>query len=323
MEIEKQHGADVTMHRLRRDALWRLRLARQGIEFLDRPSPHERQIRQTRELLRLVWIVRVASRIPVAGKCQIGVPPRIQFLTLQHDFGIHHKGLVVLVRPLPLPGRAGEHIQLPLFPIQREPEITGDPTPTVTISPIGCDGETYYYVIQLTVTDNGGLVGKDSVKIYPNCSAGSGLSVTNLLATPQGNTRSIQLTWNNPTAPFDEVMVAVKALTGFISNPSDSNYIADADFLGAGSIFENGKIVYRGNAQTVTITNLTEGTLYYFRVFTKKGTSWTGGIETIGIISIPVTGVTVSPTSANIIVGSSQQLTAAIVPSDAGNQIVT
>lgn len=51
----------------------------------------------------------------------------------------------------------------------REPINTAQ-SPTVQISPVGCDGETYYYLIELTVTDNGGLTAKDSVKIYPDCS---------------------------------------------------------------------------------------------------------------------------------------------------------
>src|SRR4029077_1432415 len=121
-------------------------------------------------------------------------------------------------------------------------------------------------VIQLSVTDSGGLVAKDSVTIYPNCST-AGLAVTNLQALPQNNT--ILLSWANPSASFDEILVAAKPLTGFLTNPVGSNYIADANFAGIGSGFEQGKIVYKGNGQAVAVLKLTAGIRYYFRVFTR------------------------------------------------------
>ncbi|MFD1188257.1 PQQ-dependent sugar dehydrogenase [Pontibacter rugosus] len=42
----------------------------------------------------------------------------------------------------------------------------------VTIQPIGCDGETYFYRVHLKVTDTGGLSASDFVDIYPDCSGG-------------------------------------------------------------------------------------------------------------------------------------------------------
>jgi glucose/arabinose dehydrogenase/PKD repeat protein len=176
----------------------------------------------------------------------------------------------------------------------REPVIT-ESNPTVTISPIGCDGETYYYLIQLTVTDNGGLVAEDSVKIYPNCATG-GLSVSNLTATPQNN--AVLLSWTNPSASFDEVMIAAQPSKGFLSNPAGTNYIADPNFAGFGSTFEQGKIVYKGSGQSVTVLKLISGIRYYFRVFTRIGNSWTGGVEISAMIPPTLTGVGVSSTTA-------------------------
>ncbi len=43
---------------------------------------------------------------------------------------------------------------------------------TTTITPIGCDGETYFYRISLKVTDAGGLSTTDFVDVYPNCNNG-------------------------------------------------------------------------------------------------------------------------------------------------------
>ena len=52
----------------------------------------------------------------------------------------------------------------------REPIVTQQ-SPTVQISPVGCDGDTYYYLIEVKVTDNGGLTARDSVKIFPDCNS--------------------------------------------------------------------------------------------------------------------------------------------------------
>ena len=175
----------------------------------------------------------------------------------------------------------------------REPVNTA-PNPTVQISPVGCDGETYYYSIQLSVTDNGGLVKKDSVRIYPDCSLG-GLAVSNLIATPQAN--NIAVSWTNPTGQFDEIMVAAQPATGFLTNPAGTNYVADANFAGTGTGFEQGKIVYKGTGQSVSVTGLNTGVNYYFRVFTRIGTSWTGGVETSAMLQTNLSGVGVMSTA--------------------------
>jgi len=54
--------------------------------------------------------------------------------------------------------------------------IHSDPTDTnctssVTISPVGCDGQTYYYSIALKVTDSAGLSTSQEVRLYPDCQA--------------------------------------------------------------------------------------------------------------------------------------------------------
>ncbi|TAE22052.1 MAG: PKD domain-containing protein [Cytophagales bacterium] len=97
----------------------------------------------------------------------------------------------------------------------REP-IQTTASPTITISPVGCDGETYYYLVKLTVTDAGGLTASDSVKIYPDCNSAN-LAISTLQATTLTN--SVQLNWTNPTIPFDNVLVVAKAGSGFSDRP--------------------------------------------------------------------------------------------------------
>lgn len=42
-------------------------------------------------------------------------------------------------------------------------------TSAITISPLGCDGEIYYYTVALTVTDAAGLSTTQEVQLYPDC----------------------------------------------------------------------------------------------------------------------------------------------------------
>ena len=160
--------------------------------------------------------------------------------------------------------------------------------PTVQVAPVGCDGETYYFLIELKVTDNGGLTAMDSVKIYPDCNSQS-LSISNLKATAQN--AAVAVSWTNPAVAYDEIMVVAKANSGFLSNPSGTNYTANVSFTGGGSAFEGGKVVYRGTGTNTTVTSLTNNTRYYFRVFARKGSNWTGGLETS---AVPV-GTTTTP----------------------------
>jgi glucose/arabinose dehydrogenase len=56
--------------------------------------------------------------------------------------------------------------------------IHSDPPDTncassVTISPLGCDGQTYYYSLALTVTDSAGLSTTREVRLFPDCASDS------------------------------------------------------------------------------------------------------------------------------------------------------
>lgn len=51
--------------------------------------------------------------------------------------------------------------------------ISNAVSPTTNISRIGCNGDDYYWYIQLTVTDGAGLSAVDSAKIFPDCNPGA------------------------------------------------------------------------------------------------------------------------------------------------------
>lgn len=100
---------------------------------------------------------------------------------------------------------------------------------------------------------------------------GAGASTGNAQAT---------VNWINPTACFDEVLVVAKASASVTAMPSGngSGYTASSVF-GSGTPFDGGYVVYKGTGSSQTTTGLANGTLYYFKTFTRKGSNWSTGVE--------------------------------------------
>jgi PKD repeat protein/glucose/arabinose dehydrogenase len=167
-----------------------------------------------------------------------------------------------------------------------EPILTGS-SPVITVSPVGCSpNETYSYLLSVKVTDNGGLTATHSVTLYPDCNSASSL-VTHVTATRQLS--AVQVSWINPELLFDEILVAAREGTGFTDVPNGTSYTAVASFTGNGSPIEGGKVVYRGTGTSVTVTNLNPLVQYYFRVYTRVGNTWNGGVEVSAIPNLPPT----------------------------------
>lgn len=92
---------------------------------------------------------------------------------------------------------------------------------------------------------------------------------------------SVILTWNNPATPptGGYVIFAIAGTTDPTVPPNDAGtYTANSDFSAAP--FETpaslGKVVYKGNGTTTTVTGLTEDTTYSFRIFAYNGETLTG-----------------------------------------------
>ena len=82
--------------------------------------------------------------------------------------------------------------------------------------------------------------------------------------------------WTNiDNACFDEVLVVVNETAGIDFSPSGdgSSYSPNTNYTSPN------QVVYLGNGNTVTVTNFTNGTTYYFEIFVRNGTSWSNGIE--------------------------------------------
>lgn len=103
--------------------------------------------------------------------------------------------------------------------------------------------------------------------------------VSNLKVSDTNTTATLY--WTDPGC-FDEILVVARANTPATGSPSGngSAYTANLDFTsGSSSSFGGGKVVFKGASQPAgrTVTNLTAGTLYYFTLFTRKGTNWSSG----------------------------------------------
>lgn len=105
-----------------------------------------------------------------------------------------------------------------------------------------------------------------------------------------GQATGATLSWGNPDAAcFDEIIIV--AHTASIGGIPSGTYTAHSgDYLDVSNpaFPEGGIVVYNGTGDTQTITGLTNGTHYYFKVFLRKDNTWSAGKE----ITIIPTGIT-------------------------------
>ncbi len=92
------------------------------------------------------------------------------------------------------------------------------------------------------------------------------------------------LNWVIPVGCYDQVMVVAKPLNSIGTAPSGdgSAYTANSSSFSniLNSTFDTtGVVVYKGTASSVVVTGLTNGTQYFFKVFTRLGTTWSAGVE--------------------------------------------
>jgi peptidoglycan/xylan/chitin deacetylase (PgdA/CDA1 family) len=126
-------------------------------------------------------------------------------------------------------------------------------------------------------------------------------NITSFVATPQTN--AVSLAWSNPTSNFDKVMIVAQPLSSITSVPSGTSYTADADFSGSSTTFGNGKVVYRGTGSSVSVINLIANTRYYFKAFSRLGTSWSSGVE---VNAVPLAPIPTQPSNILNFVAAAQ-----------------
>lgn len=119
-----------------------------------------------------------------------------------------------------------------------------------------------------------------SVRRFSNGSAASrALNVTaqddvrTFTGTPSNTQVTLNWTHNNATTCFDEVMiVANQGAVTYVPTGDGSSIVADDSWNNAGN-----QVVYKGTALSKAITDFTNGTEYCFKIFVRKGTTWSDG----------------------------------------------
>ena len=91
----------------------------------------------------------------------------------------------------------------------------------------------------------------------------------------------VDLAWTNGLCG-DEILVIAKAGSTISNTPSGdgSSYTSNSVFGSGTDIGSSEYVVYKGASSSVSVTGLTNGTLYYFKVFSRVGTNWNAGIST-------------------------------------------
>ena len=102
--------------------------------------------------------------------------------------------------------------------------------------------------------------------------------------SPTSQNGSVPLSWTNPTSScFDEILVIASnaPITGDGSSfvgPGNSVYTAPE------------QIVFRGMGSSITVTGLTNGSNYYFKIFSRNAGNYSSGIQTTAVPFDPSTG---------------------------------
>ena len=131
-------------------------------------------------------------------------------------------------------------------------------------------------------TDGGGEEHEiDNLKLTGVLDCSSASSEVTAAAANANNTQAT-VTWVNPSAnciSINEVLVVAKQGSDFSSATPSGSYTSSTTF-GAGAAFDGGFVIYSdGIAQSATVTSLTDGAIYYFKIFTKTGSTWSNGVS--------------------------------------------
>lgn len=128
-----------------------------------------------------------------------------------------------------------------------------------------------------------------------------------------GNTTAV-LNWNAATTPTGYIVFAIAGTTApqLLATAAGNavDYIANSDFSSATAYSTLGKAVYKGNATTVTISGLSPGTTYTYKVVAYKSdtaTGWASGINATG--SWNTTGVAKNPEVSGLAASSANMST--------------
>ncbi|MFZ4402190.1 MAG: beta strand repeat-containing protein, partial [Bacteroidales bacterium] len=173
--------------------------------------------------------------------------------------------------------------------------VDADFTGAVTITNSGSIGMSNYVInpsvsgvagfssLQFTTIGNVTLSTSNSSGLTDApATASIAISVTD--ATSQAATignASSSVSWTYP-ACYDEIIIVAHtaSISGTPTGTYTYNSLSYTNALNP-DFPSGGKVVYNGNeASPKLITDLTNGTPYYFKIFTRKGSDWSSGVQT-------------------------------------------
>lgn len=97
--------------------------------------------------------------------------------------------------------------------------------------------------------------------------------VKTLTGIPSNNQVTLNWTYNAASSCFNDVLIIANQGT-VVFNPT-----GDGSSYTANSVYSTpNQVVYKGTANSRTITGLTNGTEYCFKIFIRRGTTWSDGI---------------------------------------------
>lgn len=152
-----------------------------------------------------------------------------------------------------------------------------------TYTPIGgATSSTYianpivntYYRCKLTCSTTSTFVYSTPLQVTMNTAA---VNVT----SPSASVDNLQslVGWTLPSC-FSQILVVASAGAANTGTPSgDGSAYTANEVFGNGTALGNGSVVYNNNGSSVLVTGLANGTQYFFKIFTRNGTNWSGGIE--------------------------------------------
>jgi hypothetical protein len=131
------------------------------------------------------------------------------------------------------------------------------------------------YLYRCVVRSGGGCpVNSNSAQLTVICTVPT--VVTSEVGTPFD--ASATISWVN-TSCYDEILVIATTTAGCTFTPSGdgSSYTANSVYAAPN------QVVYKGTGTSVSVSSLTNGTTYYFEIFTRRGTNWTSSCVEVSI----------------------------------------
>lgn len=98
--------------------------------------------------------------------------------------------------------------------------------------------------------------------------------VTAPAATQENNATT--LSWTNPSSGcWEEIMAVISTTPAFTFTPTGNGSAYTAN-----PVYASGnQVIYKGTGNSVNISGLNNGTVYYIKIFTRNGTTWSSAVE--------------------------------------------